>query len=104
MCDPVTAVMAIGALAGAGASVYTGQQQAAATKKASAAATANADKTAREAERERNRVNARKPNVAGLIAANQQSAQSGASGTMLTGPSGVDPNTLSLGKNTLLGG
>ena len=30
--------------------------------------------------------------------------KAGASGTMLTGPSGIDQDALSLGKNTLLGG
>ena len=40
--------------------------------------------------------------------ANQQikgagGGQSGASGTFLTGPGGVDPNSLTLGKKTLLG-
>ena len=31
-------------------------------------------------------------------------AQGGAAGTMLTGPSGVDPSALTLGKSSLLGG
>ena len=31
-------------------------------------------------------------------------AQGGAAGTMLTGPSGVDPSALSLGRSSLLGG
>ena len=33
-----------------------------------------------------------------------QDAQGGAAGTMLTGPSGVDPSALSLGRSSLLGG
>ena len=33
----------------------------------------------------------------------EQSAQSGASSTMLTGPTGVDPTQLALGRSTLLG-
>jgi hypothetical protein len=36
-------------------------------------------------------------------AAGPGGAMSGNSGTFLTGPSGVDPSTLNLGKNTLLG-
>ena len=32
------------------------------------------------------------------------SGKAGASGTMLTGPGGIDPNALQLGKSTLLGG
>jgi len=33
----------------------------------------------------------------------QAAARSSQSGTMLTGPQGVDQNSLTLGKNTLLG-
>jgi hypothetical protein len=34
---------------------------------------------------------------------NQMNAKGGQSGTMLTGATGVDPNSLLLGKKTLLG-
>lgn len=40
---------------------------------------------------------------ANAAAAGPGGAMSGNSGTFLTGPSGVDPSTLTLGKNTLLG-
>jgi hypothetical protein len=43
------------------------------------------------------------PDVGAMLSGNQQSAKGGASSTMLTGPSGIDPTTLNLGKNTLLG-
>ena len=43
------------------------------------------------------------PDVGAMLASNQQAAKGGGSGTMLTGPGGVDPATLNLGKNTLLG-
>ena len=33
-----------------------------------------------------------------------QAAKGGPASTMLTGPGGVDPNSLSLGKTSLLGG
>jgi hypothetical protein len=39
-----------------------------------------------------------------LIGAGQAGGSPGAAQTMLTGPEGVDPGTLKLGKNTLLGG
>ena len=42
--------------------------------------------------------------AAGALAAAMQSGKAGGSGTMLTGPSGVDPAALQLGKSTLLGG
>jgi hypothetical protein len=38
------------------------------------------------------------------MADTQMASGSGASGTMLTGPQGIDPQQLALGKNTLLGG
>lgn len=51
-----------------------------------------------------NQANRQQPNVAGITqAARAGGGDSGASGTMLTGPIGVDPNTLELGKSTLLG-
>ena len=48
-----------------------------------------------------NQANRQTPNVAGIM--ESASAMGGASGTMLTGPTGVDPNALALGKSTLLG-
>jgi hypothetical protein len=39
-----------------------------------------------------------------ILDAATQAGKGGASGTMLTGSQGIDPNLLSLGKNTLLGG
>ena len=48
-----------------------------------------------------NQANRRQPDVAGIMQAASKDAESG---TMLTGPTGVDPNSLSLGKSTLLGG
>ena len=51
-----------------------------------------------------NQANRQTPNVAGIMqSARAGGGDSGASGTMLTGPTGVDPNALALGKSTLLG-
>ena len=51
-----------------------------------------------------NQANRQQPNVAGIMqSAKAGGGDSGASGTMLTGPTGVDPNALALGKSTLLG-
>ena len=50
-----------------------------------------------------NQANRKKPDVSSIMQAAGASASGGASGTMLTGPTGVDPNALSLGKSTLLG-
>lgn len=44
------------------------------------------------------------PDAAGVRAKNKNAMASGMSSTMLTGPGGIDPTSLSIGKNTLLGG
>jgi hypothetical protein len=45
----------------------------------------------------------RQPNVAGIMAGAQEAA-GGPTSTMLTGPMGVNPQDLNLGRSTLLGG
>lgn len=50
-----------------------------------------------------NKANAKSPDVASIMSGASQSARSGGSGTMLTGPQGIDMAALNLGKNTLLG-
>ena len=50
-----------------------------------------------------NQANRKKPDVSSIMQAAGESASGGAAGTMLTGPTGVNPNALSLGKTTLLG-
>ena len=55
-------------------------------------------------EQEYNRANRQNVDVTSAMDASELSAQQGASGTLLTGASGVDPNQLNLSSNTLLGG
>ena len=55
-------------------------------------------------EQEYNRANQKRAEIEKTVDESELSAQEGAGGTLLTGPSGVDPNTLNLSKNTLLGG
>ncbi len=50
-----------------------------------------------------NQADKKKVNVAGISDASQMAGKTGQSGTMLTGPMGVDPEELNLGQNTLLG-
>ena len=50
-----------------------------------------------------NRANQKQPDTTSMMAANLQAAKGGQSGTMLTGPTGVDLDQLKLGKTTLLG-
>lgn len=60
--------------------------------------------SAAAADQANNKANAKSPDVAGLSSSNALNAKGGQSGTMLTGPQGVDPMSLLLGKKTLLGG
>ena len=94
--------------AGAGYSIAAGEdakrkQASALSKQESAQAQAvNAAQGQRkQSEMAINQANRQTPNVAGIM--ESASAAGNAAGTMLTGPTGVDPNALALGKSTLLG-
>ena len=119
MCDPVTLGLALGAsaesaaalgtsaflgAAGIGVQAYGASKAADAQKQSTEQATAAAAATASAADQANNRANGKQPDIMGLSAANSLTAKGGQSGTMLTGPQGVDPKTLLLGKTTLLGG
>lgn len=98
------AAIAVGTAAvGTVASIVNGQSQADAAKKSMQQAQANADRTARQADEAFNQANQKKPDTGAILSAQQQAGKSGVSGTMLTGPAGVDPSSLTLGKSTLLG-
>ncbi|CAK0775830.1 putative phage protein p22 [Gammaproteobacteria bacterium] len=94
-----TPIMAA-ALAGSTYVAYQGNQQA---KSSAQQAQQNAQRQALLAEQDMNRANQKKPNYNALLSAALQAGKAGQSGTMLTGPQGVDPGSLTLGKNTLLG-
>ena len=96
-------VLAAAAVAGAAISYQNGQEQKKAAERASQQAQQNADKQAADADQAMNRANQKKPDTSAILSAAQQSGKSGPSGTMVTGPQGVDPSSLSLGKTTLLG-
>lgn len=95
---------AIAGAAGTAYSIYNGQQQSKAAKDAASKAQANAAATAKAADEATNRANSKKPNTAAILDQMLMAGKTGTSGTMLTGPMGVDPNQLSLGRSTLLGG
>lgn len=103
MSGGATAVMAVAAVAGAAIAYNNGQEQKKAAEKASQQAQANAAKQEAQADQAFNQANQKKPDTSAILSAAQQAGKAGASGTMLTGPQGVDPNALNLGKNTLLG-
>ena len=71
---------------------------------ANATAIDAATKQASAADQATNRANGKVPDIASMLSENVLNAKGGQSGTMLTGPQGVDPNSLLLGKKTLLGG
>jgi membrane protein involved in colicin uptake len=130
MCDPVSAALAaVGALGlsqqrqqasqandtAAQANEQALAQAKSTSEKAAADAKTQLDKTNADAkiaadkaalaqDEANNRANPKTADVAGMASANSQAAKGGVSGTMLTGPQGVDPKTLLLGKTTLLGG
>lgn len=102
--------MAASSAAATGYSIYAGEQgkkaqqdamakQAQAQQKAEAAATSQA----RKSQEAMNAANRAQPDVSAIMSAATKGAAGGPAGTMLTGPTGVDPNALALGKNTLLG-
>ncbi len=95
---------AVAAVASVGYSVYSGERAAGAQKDAMATAKANQAKAEATADQELNRLNPKKPNTGAAMSQLQQAASGGPSGTMLTGPAGIDTAALSLGKTTLLGG
>lgn len=101
------ATSAVLAVAGIAATAYSAQQSekaASAQKKAQRQAEAAAQAQATQADKEFNAANKKTPDIASMLAGNQRDAMGGASSTMLTGPSGVDAKSLTLGKSTLLGG
>lgn len=105
MAFGVSAV-AWGAIA-AGVGVVNAYSQGEEAKKRQEAAQSQAlraaDKAATDADQAYNKVNQKKPDYMGLLDANAVAGKGGVGGTMLTGPLGIDPSMLSLGRNTLLG-
>lgn len=110
-----TTVAAIAtAAAGVGGTVYGivhGQQQQAAQNKAlKAQKTAQGEAEAatlsnqRKNELAQNEASQKTPDIAAILSRAASAERGGIGSTMLTGPSGVDPGSLTLGKSTLLGG
>lgn len=91
------------AAAGTAASMYSSRQGQIAQKDAGQQAVQAAQKNTMLADEANNQANARSPDVAAMLAANMAAGKQGASGTMLTGPGGIDPSQLTLGQSTLLG-
>jgi len=60
--------------------------------------------TALQAEQANNKANAKRPDTAAAMSAAILAGKAGSSSTTLTGPQGVDPSSLTLGRSSLLGG
>ena len=98
-------------VAGLGYSIYAGEQAKKAQQDAMRKQEAAQAEAARQAKLQTEQsqstmraANRRAPDVAGIMQAAQESAQGGPSSTMLTGPMGVNPQDLQLGRTSLLGG
>lgn len=106
MSGGATAAYVAAAVAAAGVAVSyeNGKEQVAAQRSAQEQAKAAAERQAKQAEMDANRANQKQPDTGALLSAAQQAGKAGVSATMLTGPQGIDQNSLSLGKTTLLGG
>lgn len=99
------------ALASLAAAAYQGETQKKAAKKANilqerAQKQAESESLRQERlnEMERNKADAKRPDLETLLASEQSMMLGGAAGTMLTGQGGVDAQKLKLGRTTLLGG
>lgn len=121
MSGATSVVMAVAAVAGAAVSYQNGQEQKKAAEKsanqakqaaeqqaqqaeqAQAQAQANATKQEKAAAEATNRANTKRADTGAALDSAIQAGKAGASGTMLTGPQGIDPAALNLSKNTLLG-
>ena len=86
-----------------GYTIYSGERAAKAQKDAQAQALEAAQKQEQASDEAVNRANQKTPDTAGILSAAQQASKTGASGTMLTGPMGVDQSMLQLGRKSLLG-
>ena len=103
----LTAAAIIGAVAmvaNTGYSIYEGERNADMQNRSQRQALADSRATAQSADEANNRANQKRPNANAILAAAQQAAKGGMGGTLLTGPQGVNPGEMSLGKSTLLGG
>lgn len=102
---------AVAAVVGTTYAVYSGEQakdrQKEAMRQQETAQRQQLEQATKQAETSQqniNKANQRRADTAAVMADTQMASGGGASGTMLTGPQGIDPQQLALGKNTLLGG
>jgi hypothetical protein len=97
--------------AGLGYGIYAGERGAAAQEKAmkkqqqaQTEQAAQARSQQRQSEMAMAAANRRQPNIAGIMEGAAEGGAGGPASTMLTGPMGVNPQDLQLGRSSLLGG
>ena len=102
---------ATAAAAGTGYAVYAGERASDAQKQAMGEQRQAQQQAATQAASQQRRsaqamaaANRRQPDMGAIMAGAAEGAGGGPTGTMLTGPSGVSPQDLALGRSTLLGG
>lgn len=107
--DPITVAIA-GAVLNGVMQASSARKQAKAQEQANQQATAAAQQQAqaaeaarKQAEEEMNKANQKRPNTQAILNAAMLAGRGGASGTMLSGPQGVDAGAMTLGKNSALG-
>lgn len=104
MCLPALPLAILGAgIIGGGAAAYSASKQASAMRAATASNEATAASQAQRSEEQFNKANQKAPDIAAMMSSNQQAMKQGIGATFLTGPSGVAPSALTLGKPSLLG-
>lgn len=104
MSGATTATLVGAMIASTAYQAYQGNKANQQQRSAQRQAMAQADASAQAADEANNKASQKRPDAAGALASAMLSGKAGASGTMLTGPSGIDPGALTLGKSTLLGG
>jgi hypothetical protein len=103
--------MGVAAIVGTSYSIYAGQQSASKQdfalrrqKRQQAESVRMAQSEQRKNEMAINKSNRRSPDISQLMMDASMRSRMGAGSTMLTGPQGTDPNSVSLSRNSLLGG
>jgi Flp pilus assembly protein TadB len=107
----IAAAAAAAAAAGTGYAVYAGERADKAQKQAlgeqrqaQQQASAQAASQQRRSAQRMAAANRRQPNMPEIMAGATEGAGGGPTSTMLTGPTGVNPQDLALGRSSLLGG
>lgn len=92
------------AIGSAAATAYQAKETRVANSRAMRQQAAIAKSQQQAADQANNKANARSPDVSAMMGAAGRASAGGQAGTLLTGPQGLDPTRLTLGKATLLGG